>query len=63
MSNEEKSDIILYTIDSEENKPYTTTTWYRCVHVQEFVEKVQKENKIVGVVFSGNNLGFILDEK
>jgi hypothetical protein len=59
---EEKKEIVKWLADSKEDKPYPITTWYRCVKIQEFVEKVEKEHKIVGVVFSGNNLGFILDK-
>lgn len=57
------SDKVYWLQDSEQDKPYTVTTWYRSVGIQEFVERVeaQKENnKIVGVIFSGNNIGFIL---
>lgn len=61
--NQEKPDRVIYTIDSEENKPYNMTTWYRSFGIQDFVEKVEKEHVIVGVVFSDNNIGFILDNK
>lgn len=63
MSEENREDRVMWLVGSEENKPYQTTTWLRCTRVQDFVERVEKENKIVGVVFSDNNLGFILDEK
>jgi hypothetical protein len=53
---------VYWLVDSDENKPYKITTWYRCVKGQEFVEKVEKENKIVGIIFSDNNIGFILDD-
>ena len=53
---------VYWLIDSEEAKPYETQTFYRCVGIEEFVKKVEKENKIVGIIFEGNNLGFVLDE-
>jgi hypothetical protein len=52
---------VYWLVDSEENKAYDTTTWLRCMKIQEFVEKVEEKNKIVGVVFSDNNIGFVLD--
>lgn len=58
---DKSSDKVYWLADSEENKPYPTATWYRSVGVQEFVEKVEKEHRIVGVIFSGNNIGFVLD--
>lgn len=60
---EEKPEIVIFTENSEIGKEYKTTTWYRCVKIQEFVEKVQEKHKIVGVIFDGNNIGFIIDEK
>lgn len=58
----EENEIVIYTEFSEMEVPYSTTTWYQCHGIQKFVEKVQEENKIVGVIFSGNNLGFIIDK-
>ena len=60
---EEKKDKVYWLVDSEENKPYGITTWYRCMKIEEFVKKVEEENKIIAVMFSGNNLGFIIDKK
>jgi len=48
---------------SIKGKPYAQSTWYRCPGIQNFVEKVQDKFVIVGVVFSGNNIGFITDKK
>ena len=31
--------------------------------VEEFVKKVEEKNKIAGIIFSRNNIGFILDDK
>ena len=58
----EKPEIVKFLEDAEIGKEYKTTTWFRCMNIQDFVEKVEKDNKIVGVIFSGNNLGFIIDE-
>lgn len=44
-------------------KPYGKSTWYRCSGVQEFVKRVEETETIVAIVFSGNNLGFIVEEK
>lgn len=57
---DKSSDKVYWLVGSEEDKPYETSTWYRSVGIQEFVEKVEKENTIVGIVFSGNNIGFVL---
>lgn len=53
---------VYWLADSQEDKPYEESTWYRCVGIQDFLEKVEKEHKIVAVVASGNNIGFILDK-
>jgi hypothetical protein len=58
-----KKDKVYWLINSEENKPYPTSTWYRCMGIEEFVKKVEKKHAIVGIAFDGNNLGFILDKK
>lgn len=60
---EEKEDIVKFLENAEIGKEYKTTTWFRCMHIQEFVEQVEKSHEIVGVIFSDNNLGFIIDEK
>ena len=60
MSEKEK---VYWLIGSEENKSYGTTTWYRCMGIENFIKKVEADNKkIVGVLFSENNLGFILED-
>ena len=60
---EDKNDTVLWLAEAIQNKPYSGSTWYRCPGIQDFVEKVQEKFVIVGVTFSGNNLGFILDKK
>lgn len=54
---------VYWFTDSEENKRYSQTTWYRCPKIEEFINLVEKKNKIVAFVVHGNNIGFILDEK
>lgn len=54
---------IYWLVGSEEDKPYQSTTWVRCMGIQNFVERVEQEKKIVGIVCSDNNLGFILEDK
>ena len=49
--------------NSEENKEYETTTWYRCMKGEDFVKKVEEKYNVVGITFEGNNIGFILDDK
>jgi hypothetical protein len=61
--NMEKEDKVYWLADSEVEKPYPTSTWYRSAGIEAFVERVEKEHKIVGIVFSGNNIGFVLDKK
>ena len=58
-----EDDRVLWLESDVENKHYDRTTWYRCVGVQKFVKKVEETKTIVAVVFSGNNLGFIIEEK
>lgn len=60
---EERKEIVKWLVNSQENVVYDEATFYRCVGIQDFIEKVEKENEIVGVTFSGNNLGFILSPK
>ena len=60
---EEKQDKVYWLVGSKEAKPYDTTTWYRCHKLQEFLELVEKKDKIVAIIASGNNIGFILDKK
>ncbi len=52
-----------WMIDSEEEKKYQITTYFRCMKIEEFINTIEKENKIVGLIFEGNNIGFILDPK
>lgn len=54
---------IKWFVDSEEDKPYHTTTWYRCAGIENFVKDVEKTHKIVGITFEDNNIGFILDDE
>lgn len=60
---EEKPDKVYWLTNSKSDFLYKTTTWYRCMKGQDFVELVEKENTIVGIIFSDNNIGFILDDK
>ena len=39
------------------------STWYRCPGIEDFVKRVEKEHVIIGVMFEGNNLGFLLGNK
>lgn len=60
----ENSDRVHWLANSEENIPYKSTTWYRCVGIEKFVNLVEEQgDKIVGIIFSENNLGFVLDNK
>ena len=63
MPQESSEEKIFWLSSSVENKPYAKTTWYRCMKGEEFVKRVEEKNKIVGVIFSHNDIGFILDEK
>lgn len=56
-------DKVYWLVDSEPNKPYENSTWYRSIKIEEFVKKVEEKHKIVGITFDGNNIGFILDER
>lgn len=52
-----------WLIDSKEDHEYETTTWFRCMGIEDFVNKIKKNGqwKIVGIIFEGNNIGFILE--
>lgn len=54
---------VFWLVGSKKNKPYTETTWLRLLRGEDFVRTVEERHKIVGIVFSENNIGFILDEK
>jgi len=54
---------IYWLANSEPNKEYEITSWYRCTGGQKFVKELEKEHKIVGIIFEDNNIGFILDKK
>ncbi len=60
----DESERVYWLASSEENIPYDSTTWYRCIGIEKFVKSVEeKMGEIVGVIFSDNNLGFIVDIK
>jgi len=63
MPQESSEEKIFWFAGSVEDKPYAKITWYRCMKGEEFVKRVEEKNKIVGVIFSHNDIGFILDEK
>lgn len=53
---------MFWLADSEEGMQYNKSTYYRCVGIEDFVKKVEDGgSKIVGITFSDNNLGFILE--
>lgn len=54
---------IYWMLDSEQNKLYEKSTYLRVMKIEEFVKKVEKEHKIVGITFEDNLLGFILDKR
>ena len=54
---------LYWLVDSQSDKSYDTTTWYRCMGGEKFVDLVEKKNQIVGIIFDDNNIGFILDDK
>lgn len=59
----DRDERVFFTIEADPDKEYNSTAWYRCVGVHDFIDKVEDTNKIVGVVISGNNIGFILSPK
>lgn len=54
---------IMWLVNSKKNKIYENMVWFRCVGIQEFIKKVENDNKIVAVIASGNNICFLLDDK
>ena len=56
-------DKVYWLENSPMDEVLDTTTWYRSVGIEEFVKKVEAENKICGVIFSDNNIGFVLKKK
>lgn len=63
MKQEQEEEKVYWLIGAEEAKVYDRTTWYRCVGIENFVKRVEKENQIVGIIFHRNNLGFIIAAK
>ena len=59
----ESKEKIYFFENSEIGKEYNTSTYYRCVGISKFIERVEKENKIVAFIVSGNKIGFVLDKK
>ena len=59
----EGSKKVYWLVDSEEKKPYGTSTFLRVMKIEKFVKDVEKTHKIVGLTFEDNLLGFIIDEK
>lgn len=56
-------DKVYWLPGSIKGKSYGKSTWYRCSGIENFVKRVEQEKVIVGIVFSGHNIGFIVDEK
>lgn len=55
---------VFWSDESKPDKKYTTTTWYRCVGIGPFIQRVLEKHNIVGVTFEDDNIfGFILEEK
>jgi len=54
---------VYWLVGSEEEKIYDTSTWYRCLGIEKFIKEVEKDHKIIGVMFEGNNLGFVIERK
>lgn len=54
---------IYWLSNSKTETLYPKSTWYRCMKIEYFVAEIEKENEIVGITFSGNNIGFILKDK
>ncbi len=52
-----------WTTDSEMNKNYVESTWFRCVGIEDFLSKVEEKWIIVGVEAEDNNIGFILNRR
>jgi len=57
---DKQKDKVYWLINSKENESYPTSTWVRCMKIEEFVKRVEKESEIIGILFKGNNLGFVL---
>lgn len=49
--------------DAPIDEPLTSSTYYRSIGIEDFIKKVEVENQICGITFSGNNIGFILKDK
>ena len=58
-----KKNKVYWLINSEEDKPYNESTFYRCVGIEKFIKLVEKKDKIVGLTFEDNIIGFVLDKK
>jgi hypothetical protein len=54
---------VYWLVGSEENKKYETTTWFRCVGLEKFLDRVEEKNTIVAIIAEDNNIGFIVEDK
>jgi len=54
---------VYWFINSKEGEAYDAVAYYRCHGIEEFIKKVEETKEIVGLVVSGNNIGFIIKEK
>jgi hypothetical protein len=59
---------IYWFADSNIDREYSRTTWYRCMGITQFIRDVEKTNKIVALIIPDgeddrNNIGFILENK
>jgi hypothetical protein len=54
---------IYWLANSEQDKKYDTTTWYRCVGIEKFLAKVEEKAEIVAFIMDDNNIGFVLSPK
>ncbi len=54
---------MIQQLNQEKDGEKTTVAWCRCTGVESFVEEIEEKYDIIGVNVSGNNLGFVLEEK
>jgi hypothetical protein len=62
-----RDDDTFFTVDSKEDVEYSHVYWYRCAGGQDFVRTLIDPaglgHKVVGITFSDNNIGFLVDNE
>jgi hypothetical protein len=62
MKEEKEKRKVFWLDNAEMGKEYTNVVWYRCVGGENFIKEIEESGeRIVGIDFHDNNVGFIID--